>query len=81
MISKFSIQYSSAPQLATPHWDPPSVSPLTLIFIFYHFCKNAFETIDTRQHYKFQTTVFAPVTPPVKDFLVFALVPTRPCLD
>ena len=71
----------ASPQyLHPPKWDPPSVSPLTLIFIFYHFCKNAFKTIDTRQHYKFRTTVFGPVTP-CKNFHVFALDPTRPCLD
>ena len=54
---------AARPQLAPPKCDPPSVTPLTLIFIFYHFCKNPFETIDARQHYKFRTSVFAPVTP------------------
>ena len=67
------------PHNLPPQMAPPSVSPLTLIFIFYHFCKNAFETIDTRQHYTFRTTVFAPVTPR-KKFSCFALDPTRPCL-
>ena len=72
----------SAPhQLAPPYGTPPSGTPLTLIFIFYHFCKNPFETINARQHYKFRTSVFAPVTPPIKNFLVFALDYARPCLD
>ena len=66
----------SAPQkLPPPKWDPPNVSPLTLIFIFYHFGINAFETIDARQHYQFWTTVFAPVTAPSKIFLFLHWIP------
>ena len=41
---------------------PSSISPQTLIIIFYYFY--VLKMIDARQHYKFRTTVFAPVTPP-----------------
>ena len=58
-----------------PKWDPPNVSRLTLIFIFYHFCKNGFETIDARQHYKFRTTILAPVTLLSKIFLFLHWIP------
>ena len=71
---------TAPPPLTTPKWDPPSVSPLTLIFIFYYFCKNAFKTIDARQHYKFGPP-FLLLLPPIKNVLVFALDPTRPWLD
>ena len=67
---------SAPPKLPPPQMGPPpNVRPLTLLFIFYHFAINAFEMIDTRQHYKFWTTIFAPVTPPSKIFLFLHWIP------
>ena len=66
----------SAPyQLAPPQMGPPpDVSPLTLIFIFYHFLKFSFESLNARHHYNFSTQKTAPFSllcPPNKNFSCF----------
>ena len=75
---------STAYQLAPPpKWDPPDVSPLTFIFIFYHFLNKSFESLNATHYYNFQTQKmpFLLLCPPIKNFHVFALDPTTPCLD
>ena len=44
-----------------PPMGPPSISPLTLIFIFYYFCINAFETIDARHFGHFYLNHLSPL--------------------
>ena len=63
-----------------PKWHPPSVTPLTLIFIFTIFAKIHLKQLTLDNIINFGPP-FLLLWPPIKKFLVFALDYARPCLD